>query len=113
KDEQKEILDQITAIENNHEALISEIDSQETLLTQLRQSILQDAIQGKLTAEWRKQNSDIEPASELLKRIQAEKEQLIKEKKIKEAKPLPKIKEDEIPFEIPESWEWCRMVAIS
>lgn len=113
KEEQKEILDQIEVIKNNHDALISEIESQETLLAQLRQSILQDAIKGNLTTEWRKQNPDIEPASELLKRIQAEKEQLIKEKKIKKEKPLPKIKADEIPFEIPESWEWCRPNDIS
>lgn len=109
KTEQKEILDQIATIESDHSALIDEIDYQEALLTQLRQSILQDAIQGKLTAEWRKQNPEVEPASELLKRIQAEKAQLIKEKKIKKEKPLPIIKKDEIPFEIPESWEWCRL----
>jgi len=50
---------------------------------ELKGLILQLAIQGKLTANWREENSDIEPASELLKRIQKEKEQLIKDKKIK------------------------------
>lgn len=108
KEEQKEILDRIAELESNHGALLFEIESQESILSQLRQSILQDAIQGKLTEKWREQNPDVEPASELLKRIQVEKEQLIKDKKIKKENPLPKIKADEIPFEIPESWEWCR-----
>ncbi len=49
-----------------------------------------------------------EPASELLKRIHTEKEKLIKEGKIKKEKPLLPISEDEIPFEIPETWEWVR-----
>jgi type I restriction enzyme S subunit len=90
-----------------------DIKEQLTLLTKLRQSIIQDAIQGKLTKEWREQNSSIEHASELLKKIKAEKERVIKEKKIKKDKPLPKIRKDEIPFEIPESWEFCRMLDIS
>lgn len=75
----------------------------------LKQSILQEAIQGKLTEDWRKQNPDVEPASELLKRIKAVKEQLIKDKKIRKEKALSPITEAEIPFEIPESWTWCRM----
>lgn len=72
---------------------------------QLKQSLLQEAIMGKLGTN----NPDDEPASELLKRIREEKAQLIKEKKIKKEKPLPEITEDEKPFEIPENWEWCRI----
>ena len=64
----------------------NELTYQQTLLKKLRQQILQDAIEGKLTKDWREQNPDVEPASELLKRIQAEKEQLIKDKKIKKQK---------------------------
>ncbi len=86
-----------------------EIESQEQNLTKLRQSALQDAVQGRLTKEWREQNPKVEPASELLKKIKVEKEQLIKEKKIKKEKPLPPIAKDEIPFEIPESWEWIKI----
>lgn len=82
---------------------------QKTNAELLKQSTLQEAIQGKLTEEWRKQNPDIEPASELLKRIKAEKAQLIKEKKIKKEKPLSPITEDEIPYELPEGWAWCRL----
>ena len=71
----------------------------------LRKSILQQAIQGKLT----ERDPADEPASELLKRIRAEKERLIKEGKIKKEKPLPSIAEDEIPFEIPDRWIWVRL----
>ena len=68
----------------------------------LRKSILQQAIQGKLT----ERDPADEPASELLKHIRAEKERLIKEGKIKKEKPLPPITEEEMPFEIPENWEY-------
>ena len=71
----------------------------------LRKSILQQAIQGKLT----KRDPADESASELLKRIRAEKERLIKEGKIKKEKPLPPITEEEMPFEIPENWGWVRL----
>lgn len=79
----------------------------------LKQSILQEAIQGKLTAEWREQNPDLEPANELLDRIKAEKEKLVKEKKISKEKPLPPITDEEIPFELPEGWVWCRLGEIT
>ena len=70
----------------------------------LKNSILQLAIQGKLV----EQRAEEGTAKELVEQIKAEKEQLIKEKKIKKEKPLPEITEEEIPFEIPESWEWVR-----
>ena len=73
---------------------------------QLKNAILQEAIEGRLVP----QDPNDEPASALLARIRKEKEQLVKEGKLKkkdlEVKP---ISEDEIPFEIPESWEWCRV----
>lgn len=107
--EQEELLEKILSFKKGQSSLDSEINNQKELTTQLKQSILQEAIQGKLTAEWRAQNPDTEPASELLKRIKAEKEKLIKEKKIRKEKPLPPITEDEIPFELPEGWVWCRL----
>ena len=76
---------------------------------QLKQSILQEAIMGKLGTN----NPDDEPASELLKRIRKEKEQLIKDKKIKKEKPLPEITDEEKPFDIPDNWVWCRLGEIS
>ncbi|MCK5509886.1 MAG: restriction endonuclease subunit S [Desulfobacterales bacterium] len=97
------------AVRRNLLPLQNEITHQQTLLKKLHQSILQDAISGKLTKKWRKENPDVEPASELLKRIKEEKERMVKEKKIKKQKPLPPIKEDEIPFELPKGWVWCRL----
>ena len=71
----------------------------------LRKSILQQAIQGKLT----ERDPADEPASELLKRIRAEKERLIKEGKIRKEQPFPPISEEEMPFEIPEGWSIVRI----
>ena len=93
----------------NNDELKSELTHQQTLLKKLRQQILQEAIEGKLTKDWRVDNPDVELASELLKRIQAEKEQLIKDKKIRPQKPLLPISEEEKPFDLPVGWEWCRL----
>ncbi|MEE0404390.1 restriction endonuclease subunit S [Megasphaera elsdenii] len=70
----------------------------------LKNSILQRAIEGKLVP----QRAEEGTARDLLAEIRAEKEKLIREKKIKKTKPLPEISDDEKPFEIPESWEWVR-----
>jgi len=71
---------------------------------ELKNSILQLAIQGKLV----EQRPDEGTAEELYRRIQSEKAKLLKAGKIKKEKPLPEITEDEIPFEIPETWKWVR-----
>tara|TARA_R110002049_G_scaffold13868_1_gene59805 strand:- start:6803 stop:8539 length:1737 start_codon:yes stop_codon:yes gene_type:complete len=80
-----------------------------TNIKKIRETVLQLAVQGKLTADWQANNPDTEDAVILLKRIQEEKAQLIKEKKIKKEKALPKITKDEIPYELPEGWVWCRL----
>ena len=71
----------------------------------LREMILQLAVQGKLVP----QDPKDEPASVLLEKIKAEKERLIKEKKIKKTKPMPPISTDEIPYELPDGWEWVKL----
>lgn len=71
----------------------------------LKQSVLQYAMEGKLV----KQNPSDEPASELIKKIENEKAELVKEGKIKKSKKLPAITDDEKPFDIPNSWEWVRL----
>lgn len=71
----------------------------------LREKILDLAMRGKLV----KQDPNDEPASVLLEKIKAEKDQLIKEKKIKKSKTLPPITDEEKPFDIPDSWEWVRL----
>lgn len=72
---------------------------------ELKNSILQLAIQGKLV----EQRPEEGTAEELFAQIQQEKQRLIAEKKIKKEKPLPEITEDEKPFDIPVSWIWCRL----
>lgn len=72
---------------------------------ELKNSILQLAIQGKLV----EQRSEEGTAEELFARIQKEKQRLITEKKIKKEKPLPEITEEEKPFDIPSSWRWVRL----
>jgi len=86
-DEQCE--ENIKSLQNNAtniNTLNLEIQTKQTILKKLRQSILQDAIEGKLTASWREKNPDVERASVLLEKIKQEKEQLVKEKKIKKQK---------------------------
>ena len=124
--EQKRIVNRIVELE----PYVSAYDIAETHLTALnttfpealKKSILQEAVQGKLVP----QNPDDEPASVLLERIRAEKQELIKQGKIKQNKNESVIitrdkipyeiidgKErciaDEVPFEIPDSWCWCKM----
>jgi len=107
-DKQIEIKNQFVSSKLTNEKLSSELTSQLTLLKKLRQQILQDAVQGKLVP----QDPNDEPASKLLERIKAEKELLIREKKIKKDKLLSEINPEEIPFEIPKSWVWCRLGTI-
>lgn len=83
------------------------------LIALIRQSILEEAVEGKLTAEWRREHHELisgdNHALELLRKIRAEKEQLIKEGKIRKEQPLTPISDDEKPFDIPEGWAWCRL----
>ena len=72
---------------------------------ELKNSILQLAIQGKLV----EQRPEEGTGEELYRQIQSEKQKLIREGRIKKEKPLPEIAEDEVPFEIPESWKWVRL----
>ena len=78
-------------------------------IKKLRELILSLAMQGKLVP----QDGDDRPASELLKEIEAEKGRLVKDGKIKASKPLPEIKPDEIPFDLPKGWEWVRLGEIA
>jgi len=71
----------------------------------LRELILQLAVQGKLVPQY----PNDEPASKLLARIKAEKARLLKEKKIKNADPLPPIGTDEVPYELPHGWAWEKL----
>lgn len=93
-----ELFELIDELDNNKQELLENISN-------TRNKVLQLAIQGKLV----EQCEDDEPASVLLERIKAEKEQLIKDKVIKKEKPLPEISEEEKSFDLPKGWEWCRL----
>ena len=94
---------------NTHWQRISEhfdtLFTTEASIDALKQTLLQLAVMGKLVP----QDPNDEPASELLKRIQAEKAKLIAEGKIKKSKPLAPICDEEKPFELPIGWEWARL----
>lgn len=77
-------------------------------VAELRKAILQLAVMGKLVP----QNSDDQPASKLLQEIEAEKQRLVKEGKIKRPKPLPPVTEGEKPYALPRGWEWVRVIDI-
>lgn len=105
------IKEQVAAVERFNErkqitdCVLAEMEKQQKYAEMLRQSILQQAVEGKLC----EQDPKDEPASVLLEKIKAEKEHLIAEKKIKKQKPLPPISEEEKPFALPKGWEWCRL----
>ena len=112
-EEQKRIVEKIEEllplIERYDESEKRLLELNKKFPDELRKAILQQAVQGKLT----EQDPHDEPASELLKKIKAEKIRLIKEGKIKKEKPLPPISDDEIPFDIPEGWVWIRLNSIA
>ncbi|NRG06128.1 restriction endonuclease subunit S, partial [Vibrio coralliilyticus] len=108
------LLNTLTSSENSDElmqnwARISEhfdtLFTTEESIDQLKQTILQLAVMGKLVP----QDPTDEPAAKLLERIAEEKAQLIKEKKIKKQKTLPPISDDEKPFELPNGWSYVRL----
>ncbi|MDF7825507.1 restriction endonuclease subunit S [Pontiellaceae bacterium B12227] len=88
-------------IESNFDTLFTT----ESSIDELKQTILQLAVMGKLVP----QNPNDEPASELLKKIAAEKERLIKDKKIRKPKKLPLVSDVELAFYLPPNWEWTLM----
>ena len=106
---QKKIVKEISSQLEKTEQLSSEIEKQKSYAKQLRQNILQEAIEGKLTTDWRKQhpvqkgNPDYD-AEALFEKIQAEKLETKSTKKT-----VAPIAKDEIPFEIPTNWKWVRL----
>lgn len=93
------LCDELETAEKTSEAL------DKHFMEYLPKSILQAAVHGKLVP----QNPSDEPASVLLERIRAEKMKLVKAGKLKKEKPLPPITEDEILYDLPDGWEWCRL----
>lgn len=88
---------------NDIKVLHIELKTQFNLLSKLRQAYLQEAVMGKLT------EPSQDNAQTLLKAIKSQKVELIKQGKLRKEKPLVPIKPEEIPFEIPDNWVWCRL----
>jgi len=105
KEQQLKFLQKSRKLNNKLSSFLERNEYQINLITKLKQSILQEAVQGKLVP----QNPKDEPAYDLLKKIKKEKEKLIRSGKIKKGKELPEIEDDEIPYGLPKSWVWCRL----
>jgi type I restriction enzyme S subunit len=108
KEQQLKALAIIKNFESKLDIILKEQNKQEILIQRLRQAILQEAVSGKLVP----QDPNDEPASELLKKIKAEKAKFIQERKgKKEIEPIP-ISKEEIPFKLPQNWIWVRLSEI-
>lgn len=109
KDHQEQVRTKLDTVHPIKDGLSAELQTQSDLIAKLRASILSDAVSGRLVP----QDPNDEPASILLDKIRAEKERLIKEGKIKREKSLSPIAADEIPYELPEDWMWCKLSTIA
>ena len=103
--EQKRIADKVATLFTQLDAIDKAYEEYRGLQQTMKFRLLEQAIQGKLTDQRKEDGS----AQDLYKEIQEEKQNLIKEKKIKKEKQLPEITPEEIPFEIPENWMWVRI----
>jgi type I restriction enzyme, S subunit len=109
-EEQYEFVEMFKDLETKSSSLTSELTHQLTLVKKLRQQLLQDAVQGKLIKNKNLKIKNDETGQALLNRIKAEKEKSLPSgAKRRQEKELPPIKLQEIPFEIPENWVWCRL----
>ena len=107
--EQKVIVERLESYNSKINRNADGLTYQLHLVSQLRQAFLREAMQGKLTAKWREENPDVEPASELLVRIKAEKEKLLETREIKNGKLQEAENLNDISFQIPKNWIWCKL----
>ncbi|MDR4652638.1 MAG: hypothetical protein MRJ52_09585 [Nitrosomonas sp.] len=108
KKEQLAILSRFQRIENEDAELKSELTHQQTLLKKLRQQILQEAIESKLTVDWRAKNPDVEPASELLKQHRRRKSNWSKTRKSKHRNHCRRLRMRKNCLNCRRGWAWCR-----
>ena len=108
-EDQPKILSAILRIKAQQSELQHLFQERAVLIKQLRASLLQEAISGQMTAEWRLNYPNTEPAHILLNRIAEEKAELVRTKQIKKEKPLPPVSDDDTLFDIPSGWEWMRL----
>lgn len=107
--EQKRIVEKINELFSLCDQWEKEVEFQQKHIQTLREKVLADAIRGLLV----EQNEDDEPTSVLLKRMKEEKKRWMKEGKIGKQKTFAPINSDEVPFEIPTTWEWVRLGEIA
>jgi type I restriction enzyme S subunit len=109
---QESIAKRFLKVYNGKNELNDQNSKQLELIALIRQSILEEAVEGKLTAEWRREHHELisgdDHASKLLEKIQAEKERIINDDKKRRGKFSP-ILNNEKPFDSPEGWVWCRL----
>lgn len=111
--DQHRLIEQINTSRAQLELAQSEIVQQQFLLTRLKGAILQEAIRGNLTVDWRATNRNLEPASELIRRIQAEKARMGTLRLGRRERRHPEVTPAEIPFKAPDLWEWCRVIDLA
>lgn len=115
-DSQKAIVSFFSSVESDMDELGDEIELQQEYLKKLRQQILQEAIEGKLTAEWRENNPELisgdNHASKLLEKIRKEREYLLSKGLIRKEKIHPQMDGEE-PFILPLGWLWCQLADLS
>jgi len=117
-DHQRAFREKLKNVAGITDSFDSETSNQLDFLKQLRQAVLQEAVEGKLTADWREQHPLVQgdpqhDAAALLVQIKAEKERLVKAGKIRKEKPLSPIADSDKPFELPARWVWCRFGSYS
>lgn len=112
-EEQQELIDRFNKGRANLSRITMEIHKQQSLLKSLRAAVIEDAIRGRLTADWRLKNIESEHADSLVKRIRSMKTRLIEENNLRAERSKSHIEPSEIPFELPESWAWCRLGAVT
>jgi type I restriction enzyme S subunit len=108
-DTQRSVVSQYEKLEGFKANMLSQIQIRNKILEKLHLQILQGALTGKLSEEWRKENPYVESAEVLFEKIRAEKKYLVKEKKIGKQKSLPPVSSEETPMELPNTWIWCRL----
>ncbi|PAJ74197.1 hypothetical protein CJF42_11975 [Pseudoalteromonas sp. NBT06-2] len=106
---QRQIVSKFKSIELEERELLDELYYQQELMTKFWQQSLQETVTGQLTAKWRKEIGELDVAGKVLDDINVIKEKLIKKNEIKKQKELLPIKSDDIPYNLPSSWQWCRL----
>lgn len=106
---QQQIVEKFKSIVLEERLIIEELNYQEELIKKLKQQIIQEAVQGTLTINWRENNSSKESGEVLLSKIISDTKKLIINKAIPKKTELLPLKDGDKPFELPISWTWCRL----